>query len=200
MGHPELANPAMAPDVINNSWDCPVSEGCSLTTLQAIENAVTAAGIFQSMAAGNYGPNCSTVKTTPAIYSSGVSVGATTSYNTIAGFSSRGPVTVDGSNRPKPELVAPGYNIRAAIPYQNMYQGYWQGTSMAAPHVAAGVALLWQARPALDGQIAATTAQLTKTAYPLTSSQSCSSMHGSAIPNAVFGHGLLDILKAIQTP
>jgi serine protease AprX len=199
-GHPELANPAMAPDVINNSWDCPVSEGCTLTTLQAVESAVAAAGIFQSMAAGNYGPTCSTVKTTPAIYSSGVGVGATDSYNSIARFSSRGPVTVDSSNRLKPQLVAPGYNIRAAIPYKNEYQGYWQGTSMAAPHVAAGVALLWQARPSFTGQIAATTKQLTKTALPLTSTQSCGSFNGSSIPNAVFGYGLLDILSAIQTP
>ncbi len=200
IGHPELANPAMAPDVINNSWDCPVSEGCNLTTLQAIDAAVTAAGIFQSMAAGNYGPNCSTVETTPAIYGSGVGVGATDSYNSIARFSSRGPVTVDGSNRLKPELVAPGYYIRAAIPYLNMYQGYWQGTSMASPHVAAGVALLWQARPSFIGQIASTTTQLTKTALPLTSTQSCGSLNGSSIPNAVFGYGLLNILSAIQTP
>jgi serine protease AprX len=200
IGHPELANPAMAPDVINNSWDCPVSEGCNLTTLQAIETAVTAAGIFQSMAAGNYGPGCSTVQTTPAIYSSGVGVGATDSYNAIARFSSRGPVTVDLSNRLKPELVAPGYYIRAAIPYLNMYQGYWQGTSMASPHVAAGVALLWQARPSFIGQIASTTTQLTKTALPLTSTQSCGSLNGSSIPNAVFGYGLLNILSAIQTP
>src|SRR5664279_3621198 len=200
MGHPELANPAMAPDVINNSWDCPTTEGCSLTTLQAIENAMRAAGIFQSMAAGNYGPNCSTVNTTPAIYPSGVGVGATDSYNAIARFSSRGPVTVDGSQRLKPELVAPGYNIRAAIAYLNMYQGYWQGTSMASPHVAAGVALLWQARPPLNGQIVATTTQLTKTAHQLTSTQSCSNLSGSSIPNAVFGWGLLDILKAVQTP
>ena len=200
IGHPELANPTYAPDVINNSWDCPASEGCSLTTLQAIESAVNAAGIFQSMAAGNYGPNCSTVSTTPAIYSSGVGVGATNSLNYIAAFSSRGPVTVDGSNRLKPEIVAPGYNIRAAIPYLNMYQGYWSGTSMAAPHVAAGVALLWQARPSLNGQITATRTQLTKTALPLTSTQSCGSFAGSAVPNAVFGYGLLDILKAVQTP
>jgi len=200
MGHPELANPAMAPDVINNSWDCPASEGCNLTTLQAIENAVNAAGIFQSMAAGNYGPNCGTVNTTPAIYSSGVGVGATDSYNSIARFSSRGPVTVDGSNRLKPELVAPGYNIRGAIAYNNMYQSYWSGTSMAAPHVAAGVALLWQARPSFIGQISATTTQLTKTASSLISAQSCGSFPGSSVPNAVFGSGLLNILKAIQTP
>jgi hypothetical protein len=200
VGHPELANPAYAPDVINNSWDCPASEGCSLTTLKAIESAVNAAGIFQSMAAGNSGPNCSTVSTTPAIYSSGVGVGATNSYNYIASFSSRGPVTADGSNRLKPEIVAPGYSIRAAIPYMNMYQGYWSGTSMAAPHVAAGVALLWQARRSFNGDIAATTTQLTKTALPLTSSQTCGSFAGSAVPNAVFGYGLLDILKAVETP
>ena len=71
---------------------------------------------------------------------------------------------------------------------------------MAAPHVAAGVALLWQARPSFIGQIAATTKQLTKTALPLTSTQSCGSFNGSSIPNAVFGYGLLDILSAIQTP
>ena len=200
VGHPELANPAMAPDVINNSWDCPASEGCSLTTLQAIEAAVKAAGIFQSMAAGNYGPNCSTVKTTPAIYSSGVGVGATDSSNAIAYFSSRGPVTVDGSNRLKPEIVAPGYSIRAAIPYLNMYQGYWQGTSMAAPHVAAGVALLWQAKPSLIGQIDLTTTTLTQNATPLTSTQSCGSFPGKSVPNAVFGSGLLNILKAVQAP
>jgi serine protease AprX len=200
IGHPELANPAYAPDVINNSWDCPASEGCSLTTLQQVESAVNAAGIFQSMAAGNYGPNCSTVKTTPSIFSSGVGVGATDSSNLIAYFSSRGPVTVDGSNRLKPELVAPGFNIRAAIPYQNMYQGYWQGTSMAAPHVAAGVALLWQAKPALIGKISLTETYLTQNATPLTSTQSCGSLNGKAVPNAVYGYGLLNILKVVQAP
>lgn len=200
IGHPELANPAMAPDVINNSWDCPATEGCSLTTLRAVEAAVKAAGIFQSVAAGNYGPNCSTVMTTPAIYSSGVGVGATDSYNSIARFSSRGPVTVDGSNRLKPELVAPGFNIRAAIPYNNMYQGSWSGTSMAAPHVAAGVALFWQARRSFIGQVDATTAHLTHNATHLTSTQSCGGYPGQSIPNAVFGSGLLNILRAVQAP
>jgi subtilisin family serine protease len=197
-GHPELANPAMAPDVINNSWECPASEGCSLTTLQAIVDAVRASGIFAVMATGNSGPNCSTVTNSPEIYSSSVSVGATDSSNLIAIFSSRGPVTVDLSGRLKPDLVAPGYYIRAAIPYMNMYQNYWMGTSMAAPHVAAGVALLWQAKPALKGQIAQTLAVLTQNATPLFSTQSCGAFRGQATPNAVFGAGLLNILKAVQ--
>jgi subtilisin family serine protease len=200
MGHPELANPAMAPDVINNSWDCPTSEGCTLITLQSIVTAVQAAGIFQVMAAGNSGSNCSTVNTSPEIYAASVSVGATDSTNNIAYFSSRGPVTADGSGRLKPELVAPGSSIRGAIPYNNMYQGYWSGTSMSAPEVAAGVALLWQAKPALVGNIPLTLTYLTQNATPLTSVQNCGSFLGKSVPNAVYGYGLLNILKAVQAP
>jgi subtilisin family serine protease len=199
-GHPELANPALAPDVINNSWDCPASEGCSLNTLLAIVNTLRSAGIFTVVAAGNSGPSCSTVSVPPSIYASTVSVGATDSSNRIASFSSRGEVTVDGSGRLRPELVAPGYNIRGAIPYNNTYQSYWSGTSMAAPHVTAGVALLWQAKPFLVGNITKTETYLEQNAQPLTSTQSCGKFHGAAIPNAVFGYGLLDILKAVQAP
>lgn len=200
MGHPELANPALAPDIINNSWDCPTSEGCSITTLKSMVDALHAAGIFSVMAAGNYGPNCSTVSTPPAIYGSALSVGATDSYNRIANFSSRGPVTADGSQRLKPEITAPGVGIRGAIAYQNMYQGYWQGTSMASPEVAAAVALLWQAKPNLNGDIAKTVATLTQNAAPTTSTQTCGSYVKTAVPNAVFGYGMLDILKAVQAP
>jgi len=200
MGHPELANPAMAPDVINNSWDCPPSEGCSVTTLKSIVDALQAAGIFSVAAAGNYGSTCGTVKTPPAIYSSALSVGATDNFGRIASFSSRGPVTVDGSNRLKPEIIAPGVSIRGAIAYQNMYQGYWQGTSMASPHVAAAVALLWQAKPKLNGQIAQTVSYLTQNAAATTNTQNCGQYLGLSIPNAVFGYGQLDILKAVQAP
>ena len=200
MGHQELANPAMAPDVINNSWDCPPSEGCSVTTLKSIVDVLQAAGIFSVAAAGNYGSTCGTVKTPPAIYSSALSVGATDNFGRIASFSSRGPVTVDGSNRMKPELTAPGVSIRGAIAYQDMYQGYWQGTSMASPHVAAAVALLWQAKPKLNGQLAQTVSYLTQNAAAPTNTQSCGQYLGLSIPNAVFGYGQLDILKAVQAP
>ena len=200
MGHPELANPAMAPDVINNSWDCPISEGCSAATLKPVVDALQAAGIFSVMAAGNYGSACGTVNTPPAIYSSAFTVGATDNFGRIATFSSRGPVTIDGSNRLKPEIIAPGVNIRGAIAYQNMYQGSWQGTSMASPHVAGAVALLWQAKPKLNGDIAQTVKYLTQNAAATTYTQNCGGFLGLSIPNAVFGYGQLDILKAVQAP
>ena len=53
MGQPQVANPAMAPDVVNNTWDCPASEGCNLTALSAAVAAVRAAGIFEAMVASN---------------------------------------------------------------------------------------------------------------------------------------------------
>ena len=94
---------------MNNSWGCPPSEGCAADTLQTIVNNTQAAGIFVEVSAGNAGPGCSTVNDPPAIYAASYSTGAlTTGTTSVASFSSRGPVTVDGSNRIKPDIVAPG--------------------------------------------------------------------------------------------
>ena len=118
----DLANqnpdPALAPDVINNSWSCPTSEGCNsgnFAVMQQVVENVRAAGIFVAVSAGNDGSACSTVNTPAAIYDAVFSVGATSDHSdAIAGFSSRGPVTVDGSNRMKPDISAPGSNIRSS--------------------------------------------------------------------------------------
>ena len=195
---PDKGDPTKAPDSINNSWICPPSEGCSTNTLQAIVEAVRAAGIFPAMAAGNSGPGCSSVDTPPAIYAAAVSVGATDSNDNIAGFSSRGPVIADMSNRIKPNLSAPGAGIRGAVP-GNGYQSGWSGTSMATPHVAASVALLWQAKPSLIGDIDTTQRLLQQNTVPghYVSIVSCGITPGNR-PNNGFGWGLLNILNAVQ--
>lgn len=200
-GNPNQGDPSKAPDSINNSWGCPTSEGCSANTLKSITDAVRAAGIFPAVAAGNSGSACSTVTDPPSIYASSVTVGALTSGNSIASYSSRGPVTVDGSNRIKPNISAPGSNIRGAVPGGG-YQSGWSGTSMATPHVAGGVALLWQAKPALIGNIDQTQTILSHSANPAVSQQSnqhCGITQGN-LPNNIYGWGLLDLLKAVQTP
>src|SRR5207248_5024444 len=110
-------NPDLRPDVMNNSWTCPASELCAPTTLQTIVENTQAAGILVEASAGNAGSACNTVQDPPAIYDAAFSTGATTlnAANTLAGFSSRGDVTVDGSNRLKPNISAPGVNVRSSI-------------------------------------------------------------------------------------
>src|ERR1051325_9474772 len=104
-----------APDITINSWGCPATEGCSVDTLQAAVAAQGAAGIQMVVAAGNSGSACSTVAEPPGIYAESYTIGAlNTGTDTIASFSSRRPVTVDGSNRIKPDITAPGTNTRSA--------------------------------------------------------------------------------------
>jgi len=187
--------PGLAPHVINNSWSCPPSEGCSWETLQTVVENVRAAGIFVVVSAGNEGSSCSSVQDPPAIYDAAFSVGATNSSDDIASFSSRGPVTVDGSGRLKPDVAAPGVGIYSSVPGG----GYAvrQGTSMAGPHVAGTVALLWSAEPALIGDIDATEWAITSTTVPLTSSQYCGNDGPGDVPNNVYGYGRVDALAAL---
>lgn len=197
-GDPQDGDPSLAPDSINNSWECPPSEGCSKNTLLSIIRAVRAAGIFPSIAAGNSGPSCQSSQNPPAIYQESVSVGATTMSDDIASFSNRGPIIKGQKHWIKPDISAPGQDVRGAVP-GNGYLSGWSGTSMAAPHVTGAVALLWQAKPALVGDIDATELAFTRSAKPKTSTQDCT-IPGSRIPNNTFGWGILNIYKAVTAP
>jgi serine protease AprX len=188
--------PDLAPDVISNSWGCPPSEGCNPASLQTIISNVRTAGILVVASAGNAGPNCSTVQDPPAIYDASFTVGATDSSETIAPFSSRGPVTIDGSNRPKPDISAPGAGIRSSL--RGGGYGSMSGTSMAAPHVAGLAALLMSAQPALKGQVSQLEDLIEHSAVPRTASQTCGGVPGSNIPNNVYGWGRIDALAAFQ--
>ncbi|TDL71131.1 DUF1533 domain-containing protein [Rhodococcus qingshengii] len=99
------------------------------------------------------------------------------SGNTLAGFSSTGPVS--GSLAIKPDLVAPGVDVFSAAPfdiveptntdYSNAYQTM-SGTSMAAPHVAGMAALILAAHPNYKPEDIK--AVLMQTADPISTQQS----------------------------
>ena len=192
-GTPAEGDPAMAPDLTTNSWTCPASEGCVPATLQAGVEAQRAAGILFVASAGNSGPNCSTIGEPPAIYDAAYTIGAySAGTGDIASFSSRGPVTVDGSGRAKPDITAPGVSVRSAY-LDDLYVSM-SGTSMASPHVAGAIALLWSAHPALRGNVAETEDVLNESAVDVASTL-CAS---SGVPNNVFGWGRLDVRAAVD--
>lgn len=195
-GTPAQGDPSKAPDLSTNSWSCPPSEGCSVSSLQAAVEAQRSAGIMFMAAAQNAGPGCSTVVDPPGIYDAAYSIGAlTTGTDNLASFSSRGPVTIDGSNRLKPDLCAPGTSTRSSTNTSPLTYASLSGTSMATPHVAGAVALLWSAQPSLRHDIDMTETILNETAFHI-SSTSCSSPQTS--PNNLFGYGRLDIKAAVD--
>jgi serine protease AprX len=192
-------DPAMAPDVINNSWGCPASEGCTTPDILLTEvEAVRAAGIVFVASAGNSGSGCSSVSDPPAIYDASFTVAATASHSdTPASYSSRGPVTVDSSNRMKPDISAPGSSVRSSVP-TNGY-GSMSGTSMAGPHVAGLVALVISANPALRGDVDTIESIIEQSAFhPDTSSQNCGGIPANVFPNNTFGYGRIDALAAVD--
>jgi subtilisin family serine protease len=198
-GDPETdGDPSKAPDVTNNSWSCPTSEGCEPLVLEDSFAALRAAGILPVASAGNSGPRCSTVTDPPGIYEEAFVVGATDSSDTLAMFSSRGPVTVDGSNRKRPDVAAPGESVCSSYP-TNRY-AYSSGTSMASPHTAGAVALLWSARPQLKNLIRLTTCTMTRSTGPATLpfQQVCGGTGPAARPNNMVGWGLLDVYAAVH--
>ncbi len=191
-------DPSKAPHVINNSWGCPPAEGCTdPNVLLSVVQAVRAAGIVTVHSAGNSGSaGCATVNTPSAIYDESFSVGSTTSTDAISSFSSRGPVTVDGSNRLKPDISAPGSSIRSTTRYDTY--GTSSGTSMAGPHVAGLVALVLSANPGLAGNVDLIEEIVQETAVHLTTTQGCGGDTPTSIPNHTFGWGRIDALTAVQ--
>lgn len=92
----------------------------------------------------------------------------------------------------KPDLAAPGVSVRSAL--RTGGYGSSSGTSMATPHVAGAVALLWSAFPDLRGQIELTENILNESAVRVEESQ-CDS---KGRPNNLYGYGRLDIKAAFD--
>ncbi|MFG3189788.1 S8 family serine peptidase [Streptomyces omiyaensis] len=175
--------PDLAPDVVNNSWGSKTLDTWYRDMVQAWRDA----GIFPAFSGGNLGPACD-VAGAPGAYAPSYATGAFDVAGRIAPFSSRGP----GENGTvKPDIAAPGVNVRSAAPGGGYVPN--SGTSMASPHTAATVALLWSAAPALRGDVAATEAVLGGSAIDV----DATACGGTAQKNNVFGEGRLDAYAAV---
>lgn len=192
-------DPSKAPDVINNSWGCDAAEGCNSSNYSTMQTAIAnlrAAGIVPVCSAGNSGSSCNTVDGPPAHFDESFTVGSTTSSDNISSFSSRGNVNLDASGRIKPDVSAPGSQVRSCVRGGGF--ATYSGTSMAGPHVAGAVALLISAAPWLQGQVDSIESILEKTAVHITSTQTCNGTPPTVYPNNTVGYGRIDILAAVN--
>ena len=195
----ENPDPTKSPEVINNSWGCPPSEGCNLSNfaiMNEVVKIVKQSGIVVVVSAGNSGSNCSSIDDPAALFEESFSVGATKQNDTIANFSSRGPVAIDSSFRTKPNVSAPGVGVRSSIPGGGY--AFFSGTSMAGPHVAGAVALIISAVPSIAGNVELIEDILEQTAVPKTSDQDCGGIPGTAVPNNTYGYGRIDVFAAVN--
>ncbi len=191
-------DPRKSPHVINNSWGCPTEEGCNPANFKTMEQVIStlkAAGIFVTVSAGNSGAQgCNSIDDPAAIFEPSFTVGASGLNDSIASFSSRGPVTIDSTGRIKPNIVAPGVAVRSTI--KNGGFASTSGTSMSGPHVCGAVALLISAFPQLAGKVELLEEILEQSADKKLVRIQCGKDSATAIPNNTYGYGRLNVYKA----
>ena len=102
---------------------------------------------------------------------------------TVASFSSRGPALAGAGDILKPDIMAPGVDVLAAVaPPGNNGRSFdfYSGTSMSSPHIAGIAALMKDAHPDW-------TPMMIKSALMTTASTETNM--GNAIPGNYFGYG-----------
>lgn len=161
---------------------------CDITYQSAIDAAV-AAGSVVVVAAGNSNLNASNFR--PANCSGVITVAATNRDGNKATYSNFGATV---------EIAAPGgqtstpangvlstLNSGLTVPDTHSYQ-FYQGTSMAAPHVAGIASLMLSVNPSLTPAQVLSLIQSTPTAFPA----------GSTCTTSLCGSGIINAAAAVQ--
>lgn len=180
-------DPAKAPKIVNHSW----SDGSNKIDpwFDDMARQMRAVGILNVMSSGNNGSELAPSGSldNPSGLSDIFTVGACDLSGSVASFSRRGPVA-NNASLIKPDVVAPGVGVRSSV-YGGGYAS-WDGTSMAAPHVAGVAALVWSANP--DLSLDEVEAILRESAQIKTDSSYPSS------PNMAYGYGQIDAYNAVS--
>jgi len=182
-GVPANANPAKVANLSLGG-----NGACSSTWQNAI-NDVVAAGMVVAVAAGNSNSDASGF--TPASCNGVITVAATNRSGSKAWYSNFGSTV---------EISAPGgetsistngilstLNTGTTIPIADTY-AYYQGTSMATPHVTGVVSLLFSLNPNLTPSQVLNILQSTAKAFP----------GGSSCNTTICGSGMLDAAAALN--
>lgn len=182
---------SLKPDAVSNSW----GGGAGANWYDPVINAWKAALIIPVFAQGNSGSACRTANSPGDSAAGCIGVGATTSTDAIASFSSRGP---SNFNQQKPDVSAPGNQIVSAGHLSDTARATMSGTSMACPHVAGLVGLLKSRNKNATYDTIKQILQDTTDRNLPSSGQTCDGVADTVFPNYTFGYGRINALKAVQ--
>ena len=178
---------AVAVLVVNNVAGDPTAMGSDGTPNQPTAPAYMVALADRAALVGSNGANA-TISATAAYFS-------TSNGDIMAGFSSQGPTDVDF--RVKPDVVAPGVNVLSSIPAAFCTTppcwAFFQGTSMATPHLAGSAAVVRQQHPTWS-------AAAVRSAVVNTADQDVLKTYQTASPQSdvnVIGAGRENLLAAV---
>ncbi|HUD41818.1 MAG TPA: carboxypeptidase regulatory-like domain-containing protein [Dokdonella sp.] len=211
------ADPDKRPQVVNNSWSEGNCDGTATAFYADMIDAWVAAGIFPAFAAGNTfscglsePPGLSSLSS-PAALGTTFAIGSTGNHDgAYAVHSLWGPTADPSPGLPlhpdprgypqlKPQVVAPGVEIRSALIDDAQAYGTMTGTSMSTPHVTGLVALMIDAAPCLAGDYATLGGLIMQTARPIPYATGGTPSPGPGnVPNYATGWGEIDAVAAVD--
>ncbi len=178
---------ANRPQIVNNSW----GDIGNNNWYQSKVQAWVAAGIFPAFSVSN-NRGCGSLGS-PGDYQE--SFGTTGHDKERNHYYAQGPSAFGHTPYTKPNISGPAVNICSTVP-SNGWSCDYSGTSMASPHTAGAVALLWSCNPALIGQVDLTFQALQNNADAPTPSNPACGVPPDGEGTYEDGYGYLNVFKA----